>query len=88
MVKLDPDLEVGLFQAWKPTEGALAQLLEDAGGDRAPVVLALTQDQPNARKLLDRLLMLSDELGTIAHVSSSDPWERRMRALGIDRETE
>ncbi len=76
IVKLEIDLEARLFQAWKPNEETLAQLLEDVGGDGAPIVLALVQDQPNAKKLLDRLLTRSDELEDVAHVTSADPWER------------
>ena len=79
IVKVEPILETDHFQAWKPTEEMLAQLLEDVGKDGAPVVLALAQDQPTTKKLLDRLFRLCDELGTVEHVTPTDPWERVSR---------
>lgn len=79
IVRVEPHLGVDIFQAWKPTEETLAQLLEDVGRDGAPIVLALADEDPESRKLLDRLFKLSDELGVVAYVTPTDPWERIAR---------
>ena len=79
IVPIEPNLGTDIFQAWKPTEGTMAQLLEDVGRDGVPVVLAMADEDPESRRILDRLFKLSDELGGVPYVTPTDPWERISR---------
>ncbi len=71
VVRDDRELHEALVEEWLPTEGDLAQLLEDIGRDGTQIVLSF--DLLTGR--LERLWQLSDDAGLTHLTKSSDPWE-------------
>ena len=79
LARRDPDFEVELLRAWKTTEERIAQLLEDAGGDGAPIVFKLIADEPSSRKQAARLFKLAEDLNDTVDFRSQSPRDRLSR---------